>query len=82
VAAHEVGHALQDADDYVPMRVRAQLVPAAQIGSNLGPWLFIIGLMLQLTALAQIGLYLFAAAASCSPPTSCPRPRKCSLRRP
>ncbi|WP_287372611.1 zinc metallopeptidase [Oceanithermus sp.] len=63
VAAHEVGHALQDADDYVPMRVRAQLVPAAQIGSNLGPWLFIIGLMLQMTALATLGLYLFAAAA-------------------
>jgi len=63
VSAHEVGHALQDADNYVPMRVRAQLVPAAQIGSNLGPWLFIIGLMMGLVGLAKIGLYLFSAAA-------------------
>lgn len=63
VAAHEVGHALQDADNYVPMRIRAQLVPAAQIGSNLGPWLFIIGLMMGLVGLAKIGLYLFSAAA-------------------
>jgi len=63
VAAHEVGHALQDATNYVPMRIRAQLVPAAQIGSNLGPWLFIIGLMMGLIGLARIGLYLFSAAA-------------------
>jgi len=63
VAAHEVGHALQDASNYTPMRIRAQLVPAAQIGGNLGPWLFFIGLMMQLTSLATIGLYLFAAAA-------------------
>ncbi len=63
VAAHEVGHALQDAENYVPMRVRSQLVPAAQIGSNFGPWLFIIGLMMHLTGLATIGLYLFGAAA-------------------
>ncbi len=63
VAAHETGHALQDAENYAPMRIREQLVPAAQIGSNFGPWLFIIGLMIGMIGLAKIGLYLFFAAA-------------------
>lgn len=35
VAAHEVGHALQDASDYAPMRVRSALVPIVSLGSNL-----------------------------------------------
>lgn len=63
VAAHETGHAIQDARKFVWMRVRHQLLPAAQIGSNLGPWLFIIGLMIGALGLAKLGLYLFGAAA-------------------
>lgn len=35
VAAHEVGHALQDASDYAPMRLRSALVPIVSLGSNL-----------------------------------------------
>ena len=42
VAAHEIGHALQNRDNYAPLRFRSALVPAVNIGSNLG-WLFIIG---------------------------------------
>src|SRR3990172_10115541 len=41
IVAHEVGHAVQDARGYVPLRLRAGLVPAAQFGSSLGP-IFII----------------------------------------
>ncbi len=63
VAAHETGHAIQDARRYVWLVVRHQLLPAAQIGSNLGPWLFIIGLMIGALGLAKLGLYLFGAAA-------------------
>ncbi|AEB12025.1 zinc metallopeptidase [Marinithermus hydrothermalis] len=63
VAAHEVGHALQDAQRYHWLVVRHQLLPAANIGSNLGPWLFIIGLFIGALGLAKLGLYLFAAAA-------------------
>lgn len=63
VSAHEVGHALQDASNYVPMRLRSQLVPAAQLGSSIGPWLFIVGLMMGMVGLAKIGLYLFSAGA-------------------
>src|SRR5512134_726145 len=35
IAAHELGHAQQDAEDYFPMRIRSLLVPAVNIGSNL-----------------------------------------------
>ncbi len=47
VAAHEVGHALQHAENYFPMWLRSFIVPAANIGSNLGPWLVIIGILLM-----------------------------------
>ena len=47
VAAHEVGHALQHAENYFPMWLRSFIVPAANIGSNFGPWLVIIGILLM-----------------------------------
>jgi Zn-dependent membrane protease YugP len=61
VAAHEAGHAVQDANHYWPMRVRQTLVPAAQIGSSL--WFFpvILGFIFASTGLITIGLVLFAA---------------------
>lgn len=62
VAAHEVGHAIQHAKGYVPLRVRSTLVPVAQLGSNLGPWLIIAGLIFNFTGLAGIGIALFGAA--------------------
>jgi uncharacterized protein len=61
VAAHEAGHAVQDANRYWPMRVRQTLVPAAQIGSSL--WFFpvILGFIFASTGLITIGLVLLAA---------------------
>jgi uncharacterized protein len=61
VAAHEAGHAVQDAQGYKPMRIRQTLVPAATIGSQL--WIFpaFLGLILQQTGLVNIGLLLFLA---------------------
>jgi Zn-dependent membrane protease YugP len=61
VAAHEAGHAVQDARGYKPMQIRSTLVPAASIGSQL--WIFpaIIGLILGSTGLVNIGLVLFLA---------------------
>jgi Zn-dependent membrane protease YugP len=46
VAAHEVGHAIQHAHNYVPMWFRSVIVPPANIGSQLGPWLIILGIIL------------------------------------
>ena len=63
ISAHELGHALQDAEDYFPMRVRSMLVPAVNIGSNLGWILIMIGLVLQQINIAWIGVAVFAAGA-------------------
>ncbi|HEX9019178.1 MAG TPA: zinc metallopeptidase, partial [Anaerolineaceae bacterium] len=63
VAAHEAGHALQQQDAYLPMQIRTAIVPTVQIGSWLGPIIFIVGLFMQFPPLAKIGLILFAATA-------------------
>jgi Zn-dependent membrane protease YugP len=63
VAAHELGHAIQDAEDYLPLRLRAALVPAVTIGSRLG-WIFImVGLFLQWANLAWLGVMIFSGGA-------------------
>ena len=63
VAAHEVGHALQDAAGYAPMKIRSTLVPAANIGSNLGFILFFVGLMMgRNPVMMNLGIVLFSAA--------------------
>jgi len=60
IAAHEIGHALQDAQAYAPLRVRASLVPATNIGSQLGFYIFFAGLFIH--PLAWIGIGLFSLA--------------------
>lgn len=62
VAAHEVGHALQHAQAYAPLRWRNAILPVAQIGSQWGPMLAIFGLMLGAGGLLSIGIWLFAGA--------------------
>ena len=61
IAAHELGHAQQDKDNYLPMRLRSALVPMVNIGTNAG-WIFImLGLFLQISGLAWIGVIAFSA---------------------
>lgn len=62
IAAHEAGHALQHAEAYLPLQARSALVPVASIGSNLGFIVVFLGLILQLTTLAWVGVAMFAAA--------------------
>jgi Zn-dependent membrane protease YugP len=61
VAAHELGHALQDQQGYLPLRLRAALVPAVSIGSTLGWVLIFVGLLINFTGLAWLGVAFFAA---------------------
>lgn len=61
IAAHEVGHAIQDKDGYGPMRLRQTLVPVANIGTSAGVWMVIIGMVLGFSGLAYAGVALFAA---------------------
>ena len=60
VAAHEAGHAIQDAKRYAPMRIRQALVPAATIGQSFWFIPVVLGLIMGLTGLVTIGLILFA----------------------
>jgi len=61
IVAHEVGHAVQDQEEYKPLRLRSAIVPAVQVGSWLGPILFFAGWALNLANLPVIGLILFSS---------------------
>ena len=61
VAAHECGHVMQHEQGYLPLRIRTALVPVANIGSNIGIWIVMIGVILGMTSTrAMIGVYLFS----------------------
>jgi Zn-dependent membrane protease YugP len=60
IAAHESGHALQDAHAYAPLAIRNAAVPAASFGSSAGIWLIILGIIFQFPMLAYFGIGLFA----------------------
>jgi Zn-dependent membrane protease YugP len=69
VVAHEIGHATQDAEAYVPLKLRSAIVPGVQIGSWLGPILFLIGWLMALYfgssfgyQIAWLGVLFFAGA--------------------
>lgn len=61
VAAHEVGHAIQYARDYIPIKIRMAILPFAQFGSSAWMLFFILGLVFDNHILRGIGIILFAA---------------------
>lgn len=63
IAAHELGHAMQDHEGYFPLRLRAALVPMVNIGSYLGWILIFIGILLKATDLAWLGVAVFSGGA-------------------
>jgi Zn-dependent membrane protease YugP len=62
VAAHEAGHAIQHAVHWGPLVMRSTLVPVANIGSSLGPWIAIAGIFLSFPILINVGILLFSGA--------------------
>lgn len=63
VAAHECGHAVQDAKNYLPLRLRAAIVPVANIGSTLSFPLIMIGVFMSWNqTLINIGILAFSLA--------------------
>jgi uncharacterized protein len=62
VAAHEVGHAIQHAQNYGPMRLRSAMFPAVAFSSSLWIWLLLIGALLQATGLILVALVLYSIA--------------------
>jgi hypothetical protein len=64
IAAHEAGHALQDAKNYAPLVVRNLAVPAAGFGSSGGIILLIIGAIFTMPALIYAGIALYACVVA------------------
>ena len=62
VAAHEVGHALQHANGYLPLNLRHAILPVANLGSSLGFPMVIGGMLFGFTGLIDIGILFFAGA--------------------
>lgn len=62
VAAHECGHAIQDAYNYGPLKLRSAIVPIANFGSQLSWPIFFAGLIFSIQALTTLGIVLFSAA--------------------
>ncbi|MCS7221122.1 MAG: zinc metallopeptidase [Anaerolineae bacterium] len=63
IVMHEVGHALQDAQGYAPLKLRGALVPTIIVSSWVAPLLFMAGWLMGSTGLAWLGVGGFAAAA-------------------
>jgi Zn-dependent membrane protease YugP len=61
VATHEAGHAIQHARNYAPLWVRSMLVPTASIGSGVGYFVMLFGLMFASTNMVLVGAVLFSA---------------------
>lgn len=61
VAAHEAGHALQHATGYGPLKFRSWVVKPAMLGSNLGMYVLMGGLMLNISGLIWVGIVMFSA---------------------
>lgn len=59
VGCHEAGHALQDATNYGPLKIRSLLAKPAGFGSKLGFYAMMAGLAMQSTGLFQLGVVLF-----------------------
>jgi Zn-dependent membrane protease YugP len=63
IAAHELGHAMQDHEGYFMLRLRSAMVPAVNIGSYLGWILIMIGVLIQMTQVAWLGILVFSGGA-------------------
>lgn len=60
VASHEAGHAVQHEVGYFPIKIRQAIIPFCQIGSNLALPLILLGLLVSVTGLCELGLILFS----------------------
>ena len=61
VAAHEVGHAIQYAKNYTPIKIRMAILPVAQFGSSAWILFFILVIVFNISLLRGVGIGLFAA---------------------
>lgn len=62
IAAHEAGHAIQDAEDYIPLEARSAIVPVVKAGSTIAPLVFFGGLMIGSPTIMGVGALMFGAS--------------------
>src|SRR5699024_10693912 len=60
VSAHEVGHAIQDQEDYTFLKFRSTLVPVASFGSSSAIWIILAGTLLSIPSLQLVGIFFMA----------------------
>ena len=63
VAAHEVGHAIQHAKRYAPMKLRAAVIPVTRIGSTAAPIMIMLGFFMWIEPLIVVGVVLYSSIA-------------------
>jgi len=63
IAAHEAGHAIQDAEDYLPLEARSAIVPFVKAGSTAAPLVFFGGLIIGSQPIMYIGALMFGASS-------------------
>jgi len=63
IAAHEAGHAIQDAEDYLPLEARSAIVPLVKAGSTAAPLVFFGGFMIGSQPIMWIGALMFGASS-------------------
>lgn len=63
VAAHEVGHAIQYAKSYAPMKVRSAIIPVTRFGSTVAPILILMGFLAYIDPLIIVGIILYSTIA-------------------
>jgi Zn-dependent membrane protease YugP len=63
VAAHEVGHAIQHAESYAPIKIRTAIIPVTNFGASISPFLILIGLLMGSYPLAMFGIALYSLMA-------------------
>jgi Zn-dependent membrane protease YugP len=64
IAAHEAGHALQDAHRYAPLVVRNAAVPVASLGGNASMWILMAGILMQMQPLVLLGIAAFGCVVA------------------
>lgn len=62
VAAHEAGHAVQYAEEYAPIKLRAALIPITNFGATLSWPMVLLGFVMQISWLVSAGIILFATS--------------------
>ena len=61
--SEKVYHVQQDAEDYFPMEARTYIVPVVQLAAQAAPWVFVLGLMLQMPVVAWTGVIMFGSSS-------------------